>query len=118
MEFVKGKKNKLKIGDKVELTQECVNYYATHLVDIFSKPHNCIYGTEILNGHEEIHGYVDAYITKKMPRGVVVGYGAEDEIRGYNNVKVKIYFKYKTVESYFSEPRNLRKIKVKKAKNV
>lgn len=109
-EFKKGKKNKLKIGDTVEITPECVEWFATHLVDNYSQEHNCYYGREILTGFKGIHGWLDAYLSKKIPKGKVIGYGSNSVTQGYSNVYIEVKFKHGKVRGYFDEATNLKKI--------
>ena len=111
MEYKKGKKNKLKIGDEVEFTPECVEWFATHLVDNYSQAHDCYYKREILKNLGDIHGWLDAYLSKKMPKGKVIGYGADDEIKGFNNVRVRHKFKHGWIEAYYSEVTSVKKLK-------
>lgn len=111
MENTKGKKNKLKINDKVEISSNCVAWFANHLVDNYSIKFDSYYGREIeLKNLNEIHGWITAFLSKKNPIGKVVGYGSEDEFKGYNCIRVETKFKHGKISSYLSE-KDLKKIK-------
>lgn len=74
MNLIKGKKNRIKIGDKVQLKPNYVNYIAGHISSLYKV------GDEIPEGYvREIYHWLRAYTLKAMPYGVVRGYGAKED---------------------------------------
>ena len=123
--FERGKKNKLKIGDAVQMKPERVKWEVEHMCEM-----------NLIGGKGEFHpkdyafvaSFLHAELTEKMPKGVVTGYGStaegpanngdEDtdkwvEYDGENCIKVEFRFKYSKHTHYYHE-RDV--VKLKKAK--
>ena len=98
----KGKKNKLKIGQKVKAKQNLVDWFSSHF--------SWSYGKKIQNddsygeGEKEI-GTEDlpklyiwswAKLSRKSPVGVVMHYGAEDNDEGIDRKNVCVEFTLRT----------------------
>lgn len=101
-----GKKNRLKVGDRVMMTPSALEWFITHLVESYSV-HGEIHKPEL----PCVGGWIHAHLTETMPTGTVVGYGIdEDDHKGYSFVKVEFKLKYGTRSGYHSEKKHLRKI--------
>jgi hypothetical protein len=115
----KGKKNKLKIGDKVQATQNLVSYYVTHLNENFLVPSKTEFKEE---SYPDIANWLSAHLTKKLPKGKVIGYGATacypskkdsnkwEDKKDELNVCVEFKMRYGKYRAYYSE-NNLKRIK-------
>jgi hypothetical protein len=116
--LVKGKKNKLRIGDKVEMTQEQIKFYCENINDLFLASTQ----TELeATDYASVAGFYHAILTGIMPKGKVLGFGATDsgpeskgshkwvDLKDQKTVRVTFKLKYGTYSAYFSE-RYLRKI--------
>lgn len=120
--YEKGKKNKLKVGDAVQMKPERVKWEVEHMCEM-----------NLVGGKGEFHskdyafvaGFLHAEITQKMPKGEVVGYGSTAEgpskadpnkwveIDGENCVKVQFRLKYGKYTHFYHE-RDCVKLKKKK----
>ena len=128
---VKGRLNKIKIGQKVKARQRLVDWYSSHLVWGFGHPVND--DPSYVSGEKEIrneslarvYSWTLAKLSGKMPTGIVTHYGADgdwddkkkENIRGRKCVWVEFTFKTELGDlnygSYVSE-KDLEAIKNKK----
>ena len=118
MNWIKGKNNKMKIGDRVEMANEQVKFYAENVNDLYLVSGD----KEILaKDYASVASFYHAFITGILPKGKVVGYGANDsgpkskgsqkwvDFKDKKTVKVVFKLKYCEYSGFFSE-RYLRKI--------
>ena len=103
--FKKGKKNKLKIGDKVQITREQVEWFSNNLAWLYGlwktdEYHKDEKYREIPAAKsEEVLFWMVAYHAKIKPRGKVTRYGADDDIKeGRKNVRVELVLPKKIEE--------------------
>lgn len=98
----KGKKNKLKVGQKVRARSSLVDWYSSHLVWSYSRaPKNSDGYTD---GEKEIdvsdlpkiYAWARARLMNKMPVGVVTHYGAHDNDDKIDRKNVGVVFTFKT----------------------
>ena len=123
--YEKGKKNKLKIGDAVQMVPERVKWEVEHMCEM-----NLVGGKGEFRAddYEFVAGFLHAQITQKMPKGKVTGYGStamgpankgdEDTDKwvvydGENCVRVEFRLKYGKCTHYYHE-RDVVKLKKKK----
>jgi hypothetical protein len=100
--FYKGKKNKLKIGQKVRALPSLVKWHASHLSwslglaitedGAYDKGQREI----PLESMENVYVWSGAYLSGKMPTGVVDRYGAPDNDDGIDRNNVYVEFTFKT----------------------
>jgi hypothetical protein len=96
-----GRNNKLKIGDVVMLRPECVKWHAEHLAWCYAKAakkeDGYSEGDKELDPENIPHvlGWTHAYLTARMPVGIVTHYGATDdsEVKDRKNVYVQLMFR-------------------------
>lgn len=97
----RGKGNRLKIGDVVQVKPECVKWHATHLAWCYAKPAPKDDGYS--EGDKEIDpeslssvlGWAHAHFTARCPIGIVTHYGATDDgkVKDRKNVYVQLMFR-------------------------
>ena len=99
---IKGKYNRLKIGQKVRAKKELIDWHASHLCWSYSRLMN---GTDgYMDGDREIevadlpkvYVWSFAKLSKKIPTGVVKHYGAGDNDDGVDRKNVWVEFTFKT----------------------
>jgi hypothetical protein len=118
MVYKKGKKNKLKVEDKVQAKPELVKWYVEHLNELNLVPGH----TELMEkDYGDVANWLSHYLTKKMPVGKVLAYGAADiepskedpnkwvDAKDLNNVYVEFKMRYGKYRTYVSE-RSLKKV--------
>lgn len=119
MSYQKGKKNKLNIGDKVEIKPETIKYMTTNLIDAYSLPDESKYFKREIKGEHlpEAGSWIYSYVTKTPLYGKVQGYGATDyndktnkEVPGLQNIYLVVKGKLCSFTMYISE-RNVKKVK-------
>lgn len=120
IDIKKGKKNKLKIGDKVKAKQSLVDYQTSHICTSYSVPGENSYDRIIHKDHfQAIYLWLRAKLTGEMPVGTVEHYGMDGDGKERGLKCVYIRFKVKTDigtlvdDMYFGE-NDLEKIKTKK----
>lgn len=106
MTHTKNKRNKLNIRDRVQMKQKCLQWYAEHASTIYTQLSG---GTINPDDFPAVAGILDAAITKKLPTGKVIGYGANDD-KEISFVKIEFKLKYGKLTAYFSES-DVRKLK-------
>jgi hypothetical protein len=120
--YEKGKKNKLKVGDAVQMKPERVKWEVEHMCEM-----NLVGGKGEFRPKDYafVAGFLHAEITQKMPKGEVVGYGSTAEgpskadpnkwvvYDGENCVRVEFRLKYGKCTHYYHE-RDCVKLKKKK----
>ena len=93
-DFSKGKKNRLKVGQKVVARPKLVDWNASHLSWCAGKP---VRGDSSYNdgqleiGPEElsfVYIWTNAKLSGKMPVGVVTHYGADDDTKNSKGEKI------------------------------
>lgn len=98
----RGKRNKLKIGDKVISTKEDVDWNASHLCWSFGRDASSKEGYsegEREFGIEDLRivgSHIWYMLSNKQPRGTVLGFGAKDNDNGIDRNNVYVEFDFKT----------------------
>lgn len=118
MNYTKGRNNKLKIGDKIQLTKEMTEWYVKNVNWSYLVPGD----TEIQTKDcSSVAGFYHSFLTNSPIKGEVTGYGANDSGPKYKGgedwinfkdkkvIRVTLKLKYSNYETYVSE-RHLRKI--------
>lgn len=78
-DLVKGKKNRLKVGQKVKAKLSLAKYYVQHVVESYGVHMEGHSGKEIREQDlPEIYAWIGAHISKTVPVGVVKHYGCEE----------------------------------------
>jgi hypothetical protein len=122
---IKGKKNRLLLGEKVQATPEMVDWYARHFVWSYGAP--APEGQGYSKGEKEIrfqdlasvYVWSLARISGKCPRGITKHYGAEADEPGKKCIWVEFTFKTElgdiAYRTYVDE-KNLKSLKRKRKK--
>lgn len=98
--------NKLKPGDKVQLTARTHSWYTEHIVECYKS------GDEFQKkDYREIAMLLESKAKRVKLKGIVLDYGAEDDLfqNKRRNVQVELYYKDMSLTSYFSE-KDLKKL--------
>jgi hypothetical protein len=103
--FEKGSKNKLDIGDKVQIKRRVVMYNRRELINNYCIPGNKELRDDNING---FHFWLTHYIKGSLPKGRVIGYGADQlnrkgEDSGVLNVAILFRHNGKDLWEYFYE---------------
>jgi len=100
--------NKLKPGDKVQLTAKCHSWHTEHIVEVFETPSTREFRKEY---YEEIAMWLLSKARRVKLKGLVVGYGAQDDdFKDKRNfVRVELFYKDMSLDTYFSE-KDLKKL--------
>lgn len=113
MNWVKGRNNKVNMGDKVEMCMDNVKFYVENINDLFLAPS---INSEVLpEDYATVAGMYHALLTNTPPKGKVVGYGANDsgpkpwnsdkwvDLKDKKVLRVKLKLKYGEYETFISE---------------
>jgi hypothetical protein len=100
MEFAKGKKNKLNVGDKVEAKPELVLWHATNLCGSYLAGGLGEFQTK---DHRDVAGWLSAQITQKMPKGTILSFGSHEDDRDLSYIRVEFKTRYGKISTYVSE---------------
>lgn len=106
---VKGKKNKLKIGQKVRAKKDLVDWYSSHFCWSYDK--KILNDRSYCEGEKEIclenlpalYIWSWAKLSGQMPEGVITHYGADDNNEGINRKNVWIVFTLKSGFGYVTD---------------
>lgn len=98
--------NKLKPGDKVQLTAKTHSWYTEHIVESYQ-----VRGEFQKENYREIAMLLESKAKRVKLKGIVLDYGAEDDLFDdkRKNVYVEFYYKDMCLNSYFSE-KDLKKL--------
>ncbi len=70
------KRNKLKIGDEVQIKRKLIKEHREHLIDWFCIPISHELKESSL---KEVHFWLSAYLSGDKPKGNVIGYGSQQD---------------------------------------
>ncbi len=90
--------NNINPGDKVQLTAKAHAWHTEHIVDVFNYK-----GEFQRRDYEEIAMLLLSKARRIKLKGLVIGYGAEDETRKKKYLLVEFYYKDMTVNFYCDE---------------
>lgn len=95
--------NKFKVNDKVILNEKSLTWHVDHLVDCYTVPSELRKFPKY--SYEEVAALLLAKANRSKLRGVVIGYGAQDDDFKDKRNFVKVDFNYKglKVDFYCSE---------------
>lgn len=99
--YPKGKRNKLKLGDRVKAKQSLVDWCSSHLSWSYGrKTNDPAYSKDekeiSVEDLSSVYLWSLAKLGNKMPRGAVDHYGASDNDEGVDRNNVYINFTFKT----------------------
>lgn len=118
----KGKKNKLKIGQKVKALPNLVDWHARRLSWSYGKKvsddqsYNEGEKEISLENLRDVYFWTFSYLSGKMPKGVIDHYGSEGNDDGIDRKSVWVVFTLKTkfgkiVHETFVDEKNLEAVK-------
>lgn len=91
--------NKIKIGDRVQLTAKCHTWHAQHIVEGYQ-----VKGEFQKKNYEEIACILGSKARRSKLKGTAVNYGASDELfKKRNFVRVEFQWKDLKCDFYCSE---------------
>ncbi len=119
--FFPGKKNKLKLGQRVWVKFETVKWHATHLCFCFSEPSKDLPNEGEISEEsiEDVYLRVRAFLLGKSLKGTVTHYGAPDNDKNIDRKNVFVVIEHDTElgkreDGFYIEEKHLKPIKKKK----